>query len=298
MTPHSTTLLRALIALLLVSTATASDTLPFSTVFKGRSKFDNIVAKVSPQASSIKAMPIGERVAWFGQLLVGTPYKSFTLEIDDNIEAPSVNLDGLDCWTFFESALAFARMAELPPAQWTPQTLLGYIELDRYRNGQCNGSYLNRLHYLEDWAQDNERRGLMNDLTRNLGGINVSNSAIEMTHQWQSYRYMRNNPSLRSGIAAMETRLREQPLPMIPLSRIRGVESKLQSGDIISIVSEDGDAYGTSHVGLALRKDGVLHFMHASSPKNFGKVVIDDRLSDYVKRYSTNRGIMVARPVK
>jgi len=41
-----------------------------------------------------------------------------------------------------------------------------------------------------------------------------------------------------------------------------------------------------------------LHFMHASSPRNYGKVVIDSRLSDYLARYKTHAGIMVARPVK
>ncbi len=284
--------------LLVAGSMHAADSLPFATVFKGKSKFDTLVEKVSPVAASVKALPIGERVAWFGQLLVGTPYKSFTLEIDDRIEAPSVNLDGLDCWTFFEAALAFARMADLPPSQWTPQMLLRYVEMDRYRGGRCDGSYLSRLHYLEDWAMDNDKRGLVDDLTPKLGALRVTNAAIEMTHGWRNYRYMANSETNRRGVEAMETRLREHPLLMIPRAKVPDVEPKLQSGDIISIVSKDGDAFGTSHVGIALRKDGELHFMHASSPRNFGKVVIDSRLSEYLNRYRTHAGIMVARPVK
>ena len=72
---------------------------------------------------------------------------------------PSVNLNGVDCWTYFEIALGFARMLELKTGNYTPQDLLAMIELDRYRGGQCNGRYTSRLHYLEDWIDDNERRG-------------------------------------------------------------------------------------------------------------------------------------------
>lgn len=282
----------------LLASSLWAEQLPFETVFKGEAKFKQLVAKAAPMANELRALPIGERVAWFGQVLVGTPYKSFTLEIDDRIEAASVNLNGLDCWTFFETALAFARMSELPTDKWSPQQLLHFIELDRYWGGRCTGSYLSRLHYLEDWARDNERRGYVKDMTRQLGAINVSNAAIEMTHNWKGYRYMVNSAENRAGIEKLETELRGRPLPMIPIANIAGIESKLQSGDIISIVSKDNAAFGTSHVGIALRKDGVIHFMHASSPRNSGQVVIDSRLSEYVARYKTNAGIMVARPLK
>ncbi|MEO6787240.1 MAG: N-acetylmuramoyl-L-alanine amidase-like domain-containing protein [Chthoniobacteraceae bacterium] len=272
--------------------------LPMGAVFVGRDRFEMRVRQLRPIAEKVRAMPIGERVAWFGQMLLGTPYKGFTLEIDDHIEAPSVNLAGLDCWTFFETALAFARMVEEPEEQWTPETLLRCIEMDRYWGGECDGTYLSRIHYLEDWLHDNARRGLVRDLTRSLGGINVTNSAIEMTHNWKKYRYMRNNPELRAGISELESRLRRQSLVMIPKSHVAAIEDQLQSGDIIGIVGRDGSSYGTSHVGIAIRKDGVLCFMHASAPFNYGKVVIECRLSDYLAKYRSHAGIIVGRPLK
>lgn len=275
-----------------------ADGLPFDTVFKGKARFDSLVAQLKGKAAKLRSLSIGERVAWFGQVFVGTPYKGFTLDIDDRVEAASVNLTGLDCWTFFETALAFARMVDEPEENWTPQTMLKYVEMDRYWGGRCTGSYLSRLHYLEDWLQDNTKRGLVQDLTRSLGGRGVPNSATEMTVNWKSYRYMAANPGLRAGIAKLETRLRNSNLVMIPKDKVAGVESQLQSGDIIGIISHDGEAFGTCHVGLALRKDGVLHFMHASSPRNAGKVVIDTRLSDYLARYTKDAGILVARPLK
>ncbi len=286
----------ALLALATLSLALrAPAALPFETVFKGRAKFDQLVA----QAEAWKPLPIGERTAAVGRALAGTPYKSFTLEIDDRIEAPSANLDGLDCWTFFETSLAFARMLDEPREQWTPETLLQKIEQDRYRGGACSGSYLSRLHYLEDWLHDNKERGLIDDLTPKLGGVRAPQSAVEMSVNWRSYRYMRCDPALRTGIREMEGSVAKLGLFHIPKNRVAGIEDKLQSGDIIGITTYDGWKIGTSHVGMAVRaSDGVLHFMHASAPRNYGKVVLDSRLSEYLARFRTNAGILVARPLK
>jgi hypothetical protein len=288
---------RLLLALLLTVLSLRAE-LPMDVCFKGEERFYALVEKLKPHAEKLRQTPIGERTAYIGRYLVGTPYKGYTLEIHDRVEAASCNFLGLDCWTFFETALSFARMVEEPVENWNPQTLLKYIEMDRYWGGDCTGDYLSRLHYLEDWLHDNDRRGLVRDLTRSLGGVGVQNSAIEMTKNWKSYRYMRNNPSLRSGISKLESRLRQKPLVMIPKAKVAGIESQLQSGDVIGIVSRDGSAYGTSHVGLALRKNGVLHFMHASAPRNHGKVVIDSRLSEYLARFKSHAGILVARPLK
>jgi hypothetical protein len=272
--------------------------LPFGTVFKGQDQFNRLVAKA--KAGNWKALPIGERTAAVGQALLGTRYKHFTLEIDNRIESPSVNFQGMDCWTFFEIALSFARMLNEPESNWTPERLLHYIEMDRYRGGECTGEYLSRLHYLEDWLYDNNRRGLVEDLTRELSGRSVPHSAREMTAGWRHYRYLAANRSLLGPLARMEANVSSRPLYEIPKDRVAGIESKLRSGDIIGIISRDrGGLRSTAHVGLALRtSDGVLHFMHASSPSNYGRVVVDSQLSKYLYRYGSDSGILVARPLR
>jgi hypothetical protein len=272
--------------------------LPFSTVFKGQDQFNRLVAKA--KAGNWKALPIGERTAAVGQALVGTRYTHFTLEIDNRIESPSVNFQGMDCWTFFEIALGFARMLNEPEANWTSERLLHYIEMDRYRGGECTGEYLSRLHYLEDWLYDNDRRGLVEDLTRKLGGRSVPHSAREMSSGWRHYRYLAANRSLLGPLARMEANVSSRPLYQIPKDRVVAIEPKLRSGDIIGIISRDGGGlYSTAHVGLALRtSDGVLHFMHASSPSNSGHVIVDSELSKYLYRYRSDSGILVARPVR
>ncbi len=277
---------------------TTTSSLPFSVRFQGREKFNQLAEKAARE--NWRELEIGDRVATVGRALVGTPYLSHTLEIDDRVEAVSVNFNGLDCWTFFETSLAFARMIEEPRENWTPETLLRYIELDRYRGGTCTGSYLSRLHYLEEWSIDNENRGLVRDLTRALGGVKMPHQASEMTHGWKGYRYMRANPALRDGIARMEARVTELPMYGIPLGRVKSASAKIHSGDIICIISKDVGSYvATSHVGLAIRDSaGRVHFMHASSPRNYGKVVVDDTIDGYLRRYKHDVGIMVVRPLK
>ena len=275
----------------------ATSRLPFGTVFKGQDQFNRLVAKA--KEGNWKDLPIGERTATVGQALVGTRYKHFTLEIDNRIESPSVNFNGMDCWTFFEISLAFARMLNEPEENWTPEQMLHYIELDRYRGGECTGEYLSRLHYLEDWLADNKDRGLLQDLTPSLGGSSVPHSAREMSIGWRHYRYLKSNKSLLGPLAQMERRVSSRPLYQIPTSRVAKIEPKLQSGDIIGIISRDrGGLYSTSHVGLALRTSDGLHFMHASSPGNSGRVVVDARISKYLARYRSDSGILVARPLK
>jgi N-acetylmuramoyl-L-alanine amidase-like len=292
--------LRLLITILALASAASAlaVTLPMSTVFKGQDRFERLVARA--KAEDWKSLPIGERTAAVGQAMVGTPYRSYTLEIDNRIESPSVNFKGLDCWTFFEIALSFARMLDDPEANWTPATLLHYVELDRYRGGECTGEYLSRLHYLEDWLYDNNRRGLVQDLTRTLGGVSVPHSAREMTNGWRHYRYLVANRALLRPLAQMEGRVSSRPLYEIPKSRVAAIEPRLRNGDIIGIVSRDGRSMrATSHVGLALRSsDGTVHFMHASAPHNYGKVVVDSRLSAYLYHYSSDTGILVARPLR
>lgn len=272
--------------------------LPWSTVFKGEPRFHSLLREAS--AKNWASLPIGERTAAVGLALVGTPYGTWTLEVDDRIEAPSINFQEMDCWTFFEIALGFARMLGDPPAQHTPQRLLHYIELDRYRGGRCDGTYLSRLHFLEEWSADNQARGLVKNITRDLGGVRMPRREITtMSGPWRSYRYLRANPNLVPGIRTMEARVSDFPVYFIPKARVPAIEPRLQNGDVICITTNWHGCY-TSHVGLAYRDpQGVLRFLHATSSRDKGRaVIIDHRLSTYLNEHSKHTGIFVARPLR
>ncbi len=267
--------------------------LPYSTVFKGVPRFDRLVQKA--ESDNWRSLPLGERTVTVGKALLGTPYASYTLEIDNHEEAPSVNLNGVDCWTYFEIALGFARMLEMKPGSYTPKDLLAMIEVDRYRSGQCNGTFTSRLHFLEDWIYDNERRGLVQNLTRSLGGVPMRGRYLnEMSKYWRNSRYLRNNPDLVPEMRQIENRISNRTIYHIPKSQVPGIESRIQNGDVICISGRGPQGF-TEHVGLACRdRQGVLHFMHAS--KDAHSVIIDAPLHSYLYRYSKFAGIMVVRP--
>jgi Protein of unknown function (DUF1460) len=283
-----------LVVLLTCTTiAKASVYLPYARVFRGDTRFEELVQRA--QVQGWRSLPLGDRIIAVGIALIGTPYVNYTLEIDDHTESPSVNLNGVDCWTFFEIALGFARMLEVKADHYTPQDLLTEIELDRYRGGRCDGRYTSRLHFLEDWIYDNERRGLVKNLTRSLGGVPMRGRYLdEMTRFWRSSRYLRNNPDLVPEMRQIENRISSRTVYHVPKSEVPAIESKIQNGDVICISGKGPEGF-TEHVGLAYGdRQGVLHFMHAS--KDARRVIVDIPLHSYLYRYRKFAGIMVVRP--
>lgn len=272
----------------------AAPRLPWSTVFKGDAKFRQLCSQA--QRGNWAALPIGQRTTTVGRALLGTAYGNYTLEIDNHIESPSVNFYQLDCWTFYEVSLAFARMVRSKPAPWSPGDLLRFVELERYRGGHCDGGYLSRMHHLEEVFYDNEQRGLGRNVTRSLGGVPIHRNIREMQVAWRSYRYLSHNPSLVRGIAKVESRVSRLPVTYIPRSRVAGIESSLQNGDVLAIASRDETGY-TSHVGLALRDGKHCRFMHATSSRDKGRrCIIDSRISTYLNERNSHIGLIVFRP--
>src|SRR3989475_7717595 len=77
-------------------------------VFAGQETFERLLTLGRERAW--RELPIGERIGAIGMALRQTPYVAATLELYEDREVCSVNLRGLDCVTFLESSLAFARM--------------------------------------------------------------------------------------------------------------------------------------------------------------------------------------------
>lgn len=274
----------------------AGEHLPRSRTFIGQAKFDRLITRAV--AEEWWRLPIGERVARAGQAMVGTAYVGYTLEIDDRIESPSANFEGQDCWTFFEIALGLARMLKSRQRSYGPADLLRQIELTRYRHGVCNGGYLERIHYLDEWFDDNEKRGHLRKITASLGRtVPLEGRRIdEMTVLWKSYRYLKSNPGLRPGMAEIEAGLQKRPFRYLPKEAVAAAEPLIQSGDIVGIVTHKPHVY-CSHVGLALRTaDGACRFMHASQTHK--RVLVDKPLSAYLADFRSHAGIVVARPLE
>ena len=269
--------------------------LPLSVVFQGPTKFQAIVAKA--ERGNWRDLPLGERTTLVAREMIGTPYAHYTLEVDDRIESPVANLQAMDCWTYYENALAFARMLRYKPAPYQPVDLLQMVEIERYWNGVCTGSYLSRMHHLEAVFSDNERRGYASNITARIpGAVRLHREIREMTVQWKSYRYLRANPSLIEPMGKIEARVSLLPVYHVPKAKVRTAENYLKNGDICAITTNEPGGY-TSHVGLIMRIHNRAYFCHATSDRDKGHMTIIDRpITDYLNGASKHAGIIICRP--
>ncbi len=237
-------------------------------------------------------LPIGELMCRFGELFVGTLYIPGTLESPDGTEQYRVDFTGVDCFTFVEATLCLARAFK----RGTP-TYEGFreeVHWTRYRNGQP-GDYPSRLHYTADWLNDNERRGVLRNITRELGGQPLRLAVSYMSRHPHQYPALRMRPELLEHILATEQQINAQQHWYIPREAVPGILEYLRPGDIIAFsTSRRGLDY--AHLGLAYPIAGVPHLLHASQSAR--KVLIDQPLDRYLASVPTHTGVTIARPLE
>ena len=240
-------------------------------------------------AERLDTLPIGARVAALGRWFVGAPYTPGTLELRP--ERLVVNLREFDCVTYVEAMIAVARVLDGDP---TFDRFLEELRRIRYRDGRIEG-YASRLHYFSEWIRDNEEKGIVRDVTRELGGIRVDEPVNFMSSNREAYDAL-EDPETLARIARIEARLSELPRYYIPQDRIAKAAPGIRDGDVIAITSAI-EGLDIAHTGFAIWIDGRLHFMNA--PLIGTEVRISERpLAERVARIEGQDGIMVARPVQ
>ncbi len=261
-------------------------------VFTGTKRFDQLL-KIA-QKENWKLLPIGQAMGAIGLALRGTPYVGSTLELYDDREVCSINLLGLDCVTFYENALAFARM--LKTGRVNQEAMLEQISFMRYRKGKLT-DYLSRLHYTSDWFYDNEQKSVVKVITKILPGAERFDKHINfMSTHPQSYRQLRANSAFVSMIAGSEEEINERETYYLPKTKVEAAAPFLQTGDILGITTSI-DGLDCSHTGLCYRDEtGKLRLLHASSSKK--EVVLDIELSLFLKNGAKHTGVIVARPLE
>jgi hypothetical protein len=259
--------------------------------FEGEDVLARIAAKAATEDWA--RLPIGERMGKIGQELVGTPYVAFTLETDEPVEYCTVNLKGLDCVTFFESCLNMARVL---PGGLTKERLIDAVRQTRYRGGK-QGDYTTRLHYTTDWFRDNDRKGIVKDLTASLPGAEPFTHGVGfMSSHPNSYKQLKANPGLVPAIAKQEAEINGLHRWYIPTAKIAAIEPLLKTGDIIGLCATQ-DGIDIAHTGMAYRtEDGVLHFFDATNAPGRMDVKLNKRLSEALSPKHAV-GIIVARPL-
>ena len=236
-------------------------------------------------------LPIGDLMGNIGTLLLGTPYVGGTLE-GAGPEICRADLTGLDCVTFFENVLAMARCSKLGTPSW--DAFIKQITRTRYRDGQLDG-YTSRLHYTAEWIENNVAKGVVRDVTPDLGGDVFPIRVSFMSEHPQYYPPLKADTSLVGTIASIERRLATTTRYIVPREKIADIEPLLKTGDIIAIAtSKAGLDY--AHTGLIVREGSVARLMHASVTKK--KVILDVRLSDYIASVKSHIGVSILRPIE
>ncbi len=256
----------------------------------------------------------GDLLARIGERFVDTPYLPHTLELAGP-ERLVINLEALDCVTFVENVLILARLAwsAMPGSATTGgsdaaaslrTTLLDdpdrfqaaygdELTRIRYRGGELDG-YASRLHYFSEWISDNEASGVVDAISRDLGGV-VDPSPIDfMSTHPDAYRQLAD-PDVLAEITRMEARLGEVERYYIPAETIDAATAGIRDGDIIAATSTVA-GLDIAHTGIALWRDGTLRLMHAPLVGSHVQIS-EESLAERITRIGGQDGIMVARPL-
>lgn len=240
----------------------------------------------------LRQKPIEDVVIAMGKSFLGTEYVANTLE-QPGEERLVVNLRGLDCVSFYENSLVFARC--IKKNKTTFEDYRDELRFIRYRRGIIDG-YTSRLHYSSDYFFDNEKKHVLRVVTKDLGGVRYKKTINFMSTHTDSYRQLKEQPEFVSVIKKQEEAISRRQLYHIPTKLIPRIAPKIHDGDIIAITA-DIPGMDVSHTGIAIWQDRTLHFMHA--PITGSKVQITEKsLAEYLAASPKRLGIMVARPLE
>jgi hypothetical protein len=241
---------------------------------------------------SCTSFPIGELMGKIGLLFLDTEYVAGTLE-GEGQEICRIDLTGLDCVTFFENVLCISRTLKKDKTSFAD--FKDEIIYTRYREGILT-DYTSRLHYTSDWIYDNEKKKVVRNITKELGGEEFPFKVSFMSKNPHYYQALMEFPEFIETIINLEKEINKRQHWYIPESKLREAQKHIQTGDIIAWATDkEGLDYG--HTGLAYRdKRGKLRFLHASQSKK--KVFLDKGFYEYAQTIKTHIGITVARPLE
>ena len=241
-------------------------------------------------ANDLANTSMGNIIQQVSRQFLGAKYQAGLLDKSPQ-ETLIISLQQFDCLLFLETVMAIAR--NIQQHNYGYQTFSQNIENQRYWNGKMNG-YCSRLHYFSDWIEDNQRRGNIQNITRQLGGIYIVKKLNFMTTHRSSYPNLVKSNANFKCISSVEASLSDN-FNYIPTKNIRQVYSQLQPGDIIGVATNIAGLDFT-HTGFVYQHaNGKIGLIHASPA---GKVVIAQDLQQYVSQVNNAIGIVVSRANK
>ncbi len=203
-----------------------------------------------------------------------------------------INLEIFDCQSFIENTLALT----LTERQKSPNydAFREQIKQLRYRNGIVG--YGNRHHYFTDWLYAQQKKGLLKDMSQEIGGNERFEKDVHyMSAKRDTFYGNMADPTTFAQVRQVEKGLSAREKYYISKEKLASVESQIRDGDILAITNAT-DGMDIAHVGVAYWQGTSLHLLHASS--ELGMVVVTgESLNDYLARHQKHTGIMVGRLV-
>jgi hypothetical protein len=251
-----------------------------------KNKFDFAISR------KLTDKPINEIIIEIAKSFIGVDYTAGTLETPGK-EQLIINLQTLDCVTFFENSLVLARC--IKKNLMTFEDYKKELQFVRYRSGIID-KYPSRLHYTSDYFFDNEKKSVLKNITKELGGIRYVKEINFMSAHANSYLQLRGNPEFIKSIAAQETEINNRVMYHIPKTNVKKLASGIKDGDILGITTTI-KGLDCTHTGIAIWQGKELHMIHAPVPGS--KVQISDMpLWEYLKKIKKDAGIIVARALE
>jgi N-acetylmuramoyl-L-alanine amidase-like len=236
----------------------------------------------------ILAKSPGQLMLQIGKLFLKAPYASGTLDKGKK-ECLVVNLRELDCVTCIENVVALTGCVNSRVKSF--ETFKRLLRKIRYRQGRLQG-YTSRLHYFSDWIYDNQKKGIVRDVTAEIGGRSFNKTLNFMTTYSDFYPKLNIGTNLRK-MKSMEKMISKRHLYYIPKRSLKRLEDRIDDGDVIAITTNI-KGLDIQHVGLATKVNNRVHLLHASSKE--GKVALSKKnLYQYLMEDKNRSGIMVAR---
>ncbi len=217
---------------------------------------------------------------------------------------PLYRTDAFDCETFVDTVLALAFAHDLT-------SFNQLIRKIRYQNGKV--SFFHRNHFTcLDWNINNQQQGFIKDITSTLHdehGQSITKMATALIDKPNWYQHFSNDIIRIDNINSKEQNKRLNHLkekgqqlprtlsktPFIPLTALFNKQgdanmylfNQIPHGAIIEIVrpnwnlqQEIGTHLNISHLGFAIRKQGILMFRAATSSND---KIMDCPLIDYLR---------------
>ena len=218
-----------------------------------------------------KRNSVPEHIRYLSEQFLDTPYEANTLIGDaETPEQLTVNLAGLDCFTYIDYVEALRLSDSFPAFKETLQSV-------RYRDGTVR--FTNRNHFFSDWTVHNGDR--ITDVTRQIGGDAAVSAEKTLNVKKDGTHFLPGIPAVTRTVTHIPTGALDD-----------AVIAKLRTGDYIGVYT-DIDGLDVTHTGIIIKKEGGTYLRHASSRRSVGNRVIDDELLTYL---DGKPGIVVYRP--